>query len=980
MTPLPIAACAPPSATHEDCARCGAFQGCSEAFREARGSNLLNPEVLFVSEAPGSDAAERVLRDLIEAVGLKDYAVTDAVRCRPSGKLDTAKINHCHGHLLAEILRMRPKLIVLLGNTPLQSVLGIKGITKARGAVTFWDHPQDPNYRVNVLPMFHPASTLYKDGAGKFYLLSQDMESIPGTLGNIDNPEDATAQRELCMDREHVEAVLADCDAAEKVAFDTETGGIGTGGLNPWAGNKILGLSLAWAHDACAFIPIDHPESPFKGEDRVWLGKRLREFFLKRKRLRAHNGKFDIEHMVVELFDSDEAMADALIEFFEMDTMIALAALDEEQPKGLKDATRKMTSMGNYEAGLDKYIREHPEIDRKANGFYYIPLNELWTYAADDARATWRIGEVCDKRLRETILTTIDGAQKSLADFFYEHFMRVLHATIRLRLNGAKIDQDQVNKNEITFKQEISDSLKELRDDPYVLMTEASFAHQLLEKQPKAKEKFRAWLDYNPLAEKFLQQFSPGGEFDIAYKLIYARRYYQWGDKGDGKEAPWSFAPTKDKRLARLLYDIGGCPVLKRTKGGLPSVDKKTLKELAEHPDTPPAIKKLLVKGKKDDGKTIPGPIAKVKLATKALSTYVIPYRTLVDSNSFLHCNFLCAGGSWKNDAEGGTVTGRLSSEWPNLQNIPHDPRITSQFKSRFEGGFILQGDYAQLELRVLAGISGEDAMKQAFLEDKDLHSFTVTLIYGIPFEKVDKKSYERQFCKTMGFAIVYGMGDDALALQTGSTVEAAKETKEKWFGAFPKIKPFIAGIHTLAATQGYVVNPFGRRRFTRGAQQTSDNKLRSYANRVALNAPIQGAGADICLIAMYRIDAAFRKLKMKSKVILQIHDSITIDVHPSEIEKVMHISKIYMERPYDWMQGVPLKVEWKMGRSWGEFDVDWRGMVGKAASAKMEAAQAAVEEDIEVKEKLGVIPTEDDDVEEEQPDEPDELILAEAA
>ena len=230
--------------------------------------------------------------------------------------------------------------------------------------------------------------------------------------------------------------------------------------------------------------------------------------------------------------------------------------------------------------------------------------------------------------------------------------------------------------------------------------------------------------------------------------------------------------------------------------------------------------------------------------------------------------------------------------------------------------------------------------MRIAFQADIDLHSKTVELLYGIPMDQVDKEGWQRKFCKAIGFGILYGMGPHKLATAVNMDEDEAAATIERWLDLYPGVRTLITSRHEEAKKQGYVINPFGRRRWVREAMQDADEYLQAQALRIAMNSPIQGAGADVCLIAMFRMDAAFRARGMQSRVIIQIHDAILIDVHPDELDEVIRLATIFAQRGYSWMNGVPLKIEWKVGHTWGDFTKDFQHEVKNEAVAQNTEAQ----------------------------------------
>ena len=263
------------------------------------------------------------------------------------------------------------------------------------------------------------------------------------------------------------------------------------------------------------------------------------------------------------------------------------------------------------------------------------------------------------------------------------------------------------------------------------------------------------------------------------------------------------------------------------------------------------------------------------------------------------------------------TTTGRLSSSDPNLQNIP----IRTEFSNRIRGGFvpsnpnsvIFSADYSQVELRLLAHYSKDETLINSFTNDIDVHSVTASKIYNIPIEEVTKK--QRRTAKTVNFGIIYGQTRYGLAQTLKITPAEAQELINKYFETYPKISQYMQETVEFAQNNGYVETLYGRRRYL-GAELNSRNaNIREFAYRAAINAPLQGTSADIIKMAMVEL---FNKLKnYKSKMILQIHDELVLEVDDNEIEEIKNLTVKTMEMNQPLL--VPLKVEVGYGKTWME-------------------------------------------------------------
>jgi DNA polymerase-1 len=292
---------------------------------------------------------------------------------------------------------------------------------------------------------------------------------------------------------------------------------------------------------------------------------------------------------------------------------------------------------------------------------------------------------------------------------------------------------------------------------------------------------------------------------------------------------------------------------------------------------------------------------------TKLLNTYVEALPLLVNKRTGkIHTSY--------NQAI--AATGRLSSVNPNLQNIPIRTENGRQIRKAFipsdENHLFLSADYSQIELRIMAALSHDEEMLKAFNEGKDIHSITAAKIYQIPEEQVD--SDMRRKAKTANFGIIYGISAFGLSQRLNIPRTEAKELIDGYFVSFPKIKEFMDKQIELARNQGFVQTIKGRKRYLSDIN-SANAVVRGMAERNAINAPIQGSAADIIKIAMINIYRQFEALKLKSKMVLQVHDELNFDVLKDELEQVKQIVKTEMEGAVD--IGVQLTVEMNAAENW---------------------------------------------------------------
>ncbi|MBQ4543444.1 MAG: DNA polymerase I [Clostridia bacterium] len=261
------------------------------------------------------------------------------------------------------------------------------------------------------------------------------------------------------------------------------------------------------------------------------------------------------------------------------------------------------------------------------------------------------------------------------------------------------------------------------------------------------------------------------------------------------------------------------------------------------------------------------------------------------------------------------TVTGRISSTEPNLQNIPVRTELGREIRKMFvakEDCLLVDADYSQIELRVLAHIAGDAVMTDAFVNDLDIHTATATQIFNVDKESVTSEMRSR--AKTVNFGIVYGMGEFTLAKDLKIPIFEAKNYIANYFKQFSGVKQYMDEIVEKAKNDGYVTTLLNRRRYL--PELSADNFMtRSFGERVAMNTPIQGSAADIIKLAMVKVYNELEKAGLKSKLVLQIHDELIIETYKDEIEKVKEILKTQMECAYK--LNVPLKVDMNVGETW---------------------------------------------------------------
>ena len=267
-----------------------------------------------------------------------------------------------------------------------------------------------------------------------------------------------------------------------------------------------------------------------------------------------------------------------------------------------------------------------------------------------------------------------------------------------------------------------------------------------------------------------------------------------------------------------------------------------------------------------------------------------------------------------------GTVTGRIASQNPNLQNIPTRTDLGRRVRQGFvaaPGTKLLAVDYSQIELRIVAHIAQDKAMMDAFHKGLDIHAATAAAIEDVPIEQVTKQ--QRRHAKAINFGLIYGMSPFGLTRTTDLTLAEAENFVKEYFKEFPGVKAWLDKTRVEAAQTGSVETLLGRKRYFPNLKAGTNYVMRQREEREAINAPVQGTAADIIKIAMVRLPEALRKAGLKTQMLLQVHDELIFEVPDAEVEKAMKVVKEVMEHALE--LSVPLVTEARLGSNWGELE-----------------------------------------------------------
>ncbi|HWB33484.1 MAG TPA: DNA polymerase, partial [Acidobacteriaceae bacterium] len=371
-------------------------------------------------------------------------------------------------------------------------------------------------------------------------------------------------------------------------------------------------------------------------------------------------------------------------------------------------------------------------------------------------------------------------------------------------------------------------------------------------------------------------------EMDSLAEQIYAQ-----AGQAAAQESALRFNINSPKQLGDVLFNKMLLPKpLKYGKGKVVSTAQDVLEELAEH-------------------HPVPRLVLDYRQLAKLRSTYLESLPTLVDSEGRVHTTF----------NQVGTATGRLSSTNPNLQNIPVRTALGREIRAAFipaPGNLLLSADYSQIELRLMAHFSQDPLLLNAYRTGEDIHTLTASEVFGIPVAQLDKETRNR--AKAVNFGIVYGISPFGLAAQLGIEQKEARSYIDRYFERYSGVRRFIDETLETVRRDQAVRTYFGRVRPIPDIQSRNPN-MRGFAERTAINTPLQGTAADLIKLAMLRIDAEITQRKLRSRMTLQVHDELLFDVIPEEEAELRALVLHEMEHVAEF--SVPIVAELGLGSNW---------------------------------------------------------------
>ena len=460
-------------------------------------------------------------------------------------------------------------------------------------------------------------------------------------------------------------------------------------------------------------------------------------------------------------------------------------------------------------------------------------------------------------------------------------------------LINPDISHDLINLSNNYLNVSVNKKFEELKDYEVSCLT-----YKLKNLLKSDLEKFNQIKLYNeieiPLLKTLAKMEIEGINLDVKFlKKLSERTTNELEDitKEIYELAGEEFNISSPKQLGEVLFDkmkITNKP--KKTKTGQYSTSEEVLNELSSKSD----LVKLVLK---------------FRSISKLLNTYINSLPKQLDKyTNRIHTEYVQTVAS----------TGRLSSINPNLQNIPirtnRGREVRKAFIARNKDYFLMAADYSQIELRIIASLSNEENMINAFKKNEDIHASTASAVFNVPINQVSKE--QRSNAKVVNFGIIYGVSAFGLSNQTKLNRTESKKLIEKYFEKYPKLKQYINNQISFARNNGYVETVLGRRRYLKDIN-SQNSVVRGAAERNAINAPVQGSAADIIKIAMINIQKKLSKGNYKSKMLLQIHDELVFDVFKPELNEMIELTKNEMEKAFE--INVPLTVDLNYGLNWLE-------------------------------------------------------------
>jgi uracil-DNA glycosylase family 4 len=881
-----------------DCDKCGLLETCRGPVPDDGGDYT----VLVVGEAPGAEEDEegvpfigrsgRLLRRVLAEAGfpMDKVTFTNVVRCRPpENKIKPKYVKACYQGLP---IKDNTELVLLMGNTPLNAVLGEKGITTWNGVVVERDG-------IAYVPLFHPAYLLRNDAAMNDWLKGM-LKALDAWEGGILAPADEHYEYFIgCYRRGEVLDMCAALMQAPVISFDTEVAMLDA--YNE--ANRMLVISFA-TEDQAWSLTIDHPDDLCAATEHML--KPIKDVLRTHQGIVGHNIKFDQMQAAAMLGVEFEAYGDSMLLSFLYDSQRGIHSL--------KRLAGYFLGMFDYDEELAEYVKEHKEADPRRGGSYAaIPLDKMLPYAGLDASATWL--------LHDDLLPRLTAKQAIL---YRELIVPLSNSLARIQCNGIAIDYDVAER----YRRLYSTAHNKRRD---AILADKHVARLVDLHRQASDKKADVEFEFNPASWQQKAMVLYG--FDYA-SWIHAK-YEDDDEVIQGDLEPSEAAYKREPEWA--IQDYYGLKPNKYSDTGNPSTSREALLPYRKRC---PLVDHFVMYG----------------MLQKMLGTYIEPIanRKYASTDGRIRASFnmhTVATGRLSSsnpnmqniptpEKEPGTIfqyqpiKNMFTHTWTNQAGTKYERVIQpSEWIQTTQGawldvndGYIMCVDYAGMELRVFASLAGCQAMLDIHASGADFHSMVGSMIAGKPADQITKE--ERYKYKWTNWTLLYGGGAGTLHKMYGIPMAEADRTVAEYYHAFPEVLEYKEDCVTFTRQHGYIETPYGRRRPIPEINE-ADRGRRNHAEREAVNTPVQSTASDTLVLALTIIDQLMYEQEFKSLMVNTVHDEIVFDVYPGELrslaflcrdvmENVVHYAKAFTPGlDLSWLK-CPLKTDVEIGSHYG--------------------------------------------------------------
>lgn len=906
------------------CTKCHLHMDATTVKVSSKGSN--DPIVLFIGEAPGptedrkgvvfTGKAGKKLDALLKEAELDPSICrwTNLIRClprRPDGvgvrPPEPHEVEACRDYLEAEILSTNPVYIVALGKEAakffIQGVKSLKSIHGKKFVAHFpslqWRYkklrkwlaateqdltlfpvtsvpkkmsqqllyaeellgfPQIETKRFTVVPTYHPAAILHQKGnpQAKEYEqhLIADLSYVASQIKGEDSipweSYELLSSIEEIKDKLDSVRTLYRTGEIKYVGLDLETTSVE---IYLCSFYEVLLLSICYGEGKAFSIPLSHPQSPFAGDSLAIsaIVELLNEFLLEVPVV-GHFLQFDVKAGWAIGIDVKFVYDDSFLQSW---TLFNDTITDHK----LESLATKFTKMVHHKEELQEAFEDVPE---------WMPLERQYLINVSDS---------------ETPRYCIRGSKDNIV-YRPRHFGDV---DITVLFKYCCADSDSSYRlvgvfERMLVEQNLYDAHRRLTAK--MVLPVARMEHYGIRLDLDMFEIARQ--DFQNRVDSYVQWFMDEGYFDEVTSVLMS----------EGKKIPKQIKLSSYNTKRIILYDILGLPVVGVTKTGEPSTDKNALEAHLQD----------LVQQDSDVAEYQADLIRKIRSFSKdnkILTSYLNPIPSFADDNKIAHTHIGIRT----------TDTGRCNCKSPSWHIIPWHSIVKKAVRPHHQDGLIMIVDYSQMELRILAMVTGDERLMQAFAEGKDLHRYVASQVFGKPEDEITKA--QRRRTKAVDFGLIFGRGAAAIAAQEGISIDEAQSIIDGFFETFPAVKKWINKQHNAVQKYMEIWTCSGfRRLFVEGLYDEGE------LNRRAQNTPIQGPAADATDHAAIYMDGFLQKAQMESKMWCTIHDSLCLSIWPGELIPVAMLARKAMVdfplRFVDWLR-ISLQNDYEVGATWGE-------------------------------------------------------------